>query len=88
NDRREVLASQNALLDQQYVLMVLEADHLFAMVDLTQALGGGYSSGIEISRPHLAPEEALSGLETKTPAWALDSLASPLLLLFQTSTTE
>jgi NodT family efflux transporter outer membrane factor (OMF) lipoprotein len=88
NDRREVLASQIALLDQQYVLRALEADHLFAMVDIIQALGGGYSSGIEMSRPHLAPEEALSGLETKTPAWALDSLASPLLHMFATSRTE
>ena len=47
NDRREVLTSQDALLDQQYVLKALEADHLFAMVDLIQALGGGYSNGIE-----------------------------------------
>lgn len=79
NDRREVLASQSALLDQVYILNGLQADHLFAMVDLIQALGGGNSNGIEVSRPHLAPEEALSGLVEKTPAWALDSLASPLL---------
>ena len=79
NDRREVLTSQDALLDQVYVLNGLQADHLFAMVDLIQALGGGYSNGIGSSRPQLAPEEALSGLETKTPAWALDNLASPLL---------
>ena len=83
NDRREVLLSQDALLDQEYVLNALQADHLFAMVDLIQALGGGYSNGIDASRPHLAPEEALSGLETKTPAWALDNLASPLWALFQ-----
>jgi len=83
NDRREILASQNALLDQQYVLDGLAADHLFAMIDLIQALGGGYSNGIDSSRPHLAPEAALSGLETMTPAWGLDSLASPLLGLFQ-----
>jgi NodT family efflux transporter outer membrane factor (OMF) lipoprotein len=83
NDRREVLLSQHALLDQEYVLNALQADHLFAMVDLIQALGGGYSNGIDASRPNLAPEEALSGLETKTPAWALDNLASPLWALFQ-----
>jgi hypothetical protein len=74
DDRREVLASQDALLDQQYVLNGLEADHLLAIVDLIQALGGGYSNGIDFSRPHLEPEEALSGLEIKTPAWALDNL--------------
>jgi len=83
NDRREVLVSENALLDQQYVLDGLIADHLFAMVDLMQALGGGYTSGINASRPHLAPEEALSGLETMTPAWGLDKLAPSLLALFQ-----
>ena len=79
SDRREVLTSQDALHDQVYILNGLQADHLFAMVDLIQALGGGYSNGIGSSRPQLAPEEALSGLETKTPAWALDNLASPLL---------
>jgi hypothetical protein len=83
NDRREVLLSQHALLDQEYVLNALQADHLFAMVDLIQALGGGYSNGIDASRPNLAPEEALSGLETKTPTWAVDNLASPLWALFQ-----
>lgn len=79
NDRSEVLTSQHALLDQQYGLKALEADHLFAMVDLIQALGGGYSNGLDSPRPQLAPEEALSGLETQTPAWALENAASPLL---------
>jgi NodT family efflux transporter outer membrane factor (OMF) lipoprotein len=79
NDRREVLTSEHALLDQQFVLKALEADHLFAMVDMIQALGGGYSSGFEMPRPQLAPEAALSGLETLTPAFALDKLAAPLL---------
>jgi MFS family permease len=49
NDRREVLISGDALLDQQYALKSLEADHLFAMVDLIQALGGGYSNGGEVT---------------------------------------
>jgi hypothetical protein len=80
DDRREVLASQDALLDQQYVLNGLEADHLLAIVDLIQALGGGYSNGIDSSRPHLEPEEALSGLEIKTPAWALDNLTPHVVL--------
>jgi NodT family efflux transporter outer membrane factor (OMF) lipoprotein len=78
-DRREVLTTQHGLLDQQYALKVLEADHLFAMVDLIQALGGGYSNGVELSRPQLAPEEVLSGLETLAPAWALEHVASSLL---------
>ncbi|MGH6835778.1 MAG: efflux transporter outer membrane subunit [Methylocella sp.] len=78
-DRREMLTTQHGLLDQQYALKVLEADHLFAMVDLIEALGGGYSNGVELSRPQLAPEEALSGLETLAPAWSLEHVASPLL---------
>jgi NodT family efflux transporter outer membrane factor (OMF) lipoprotein len=78
NDRREVLTSQHALLDQQYALKALEADHLFAMVDLIQALGGGYLSGIDSPRPHLAPEEALSGIESISPAGLLEGLTSPL----------
>jgi outer membrane protein TolC len=85
NDRREVLTSQDALLDQQYALKVFEADHLFAMVDLIQALGGGYWNGIEVSRPQLAPEASFSGLEALAPAWSLEKLASPLVPFFQSS---
>lgn len=88
SDRREVVTSSDALLEQEFALKAFEADHLSAMVDVIQALGGGYSSGIETPRPRLAPEEALSGLETMTPAWALDSLSSPLLTLFHPSGTE
>jgi hypothetical protein len=51
---------------------------LFAMVDLIQALGGGYLSGIDSPRPHLAPEEALSGIESISPAGLLEGLTSPL----------
>lgn len=83
NDRREVLTTQHGLVDQRYALKVLEADHLFAIVDLIRALGGGYSNGVEVSRPRPAPEEALSGLETLAPAWALEHVASPLLPLFR-----
>jgi NodT family efflux transporter outer membrane factor (OMF) lipoprotein len=85
SDLRDAVASKNAVLEQQYETRALEAEHLSAMVDLIQALGGGYSNGVETPRPHLAPEEALSGLETITPAWTLDSLASPLLALFHPS---
>ena len=79
NDRREVLTSRDAVLDQQYALKGLEVDHLFAMVDLTQALGGGYANGVDLPRPQLAPEQSLSGLETLTPAWSLETLAPTLL---------
>jgi NodT family efflux transporter outer membrane factor (OMF) lipoprotein len=87
-DRREILTVQKGLLDQEFVLKASEGDNLLAAIDLIQALGGGYWNGIEVSRPLLAPEEALSGLETKTPAWTLDTLASPLLQMFATSRTE
>jgi NodT family efflux transporter outer membrane factor (OMF) lipoprotein len=75
NDRRDVLTSQLAVWDQQYAWKSLEADHLFAMVDLTQALGGGYANGVDSSRPQLAPEQALAGMENLTPASALETLA-------------
>ncbi|MGB6324742.1 MAG: efflux transporter outer membrane subunit [Methylocella sp.] len=88
NDRREVLTVQHALLDQQYAWNGLEADHLFAMVDLTQALGGGYANGIDLPRPQLAPEEALSGLATLTPAWSLETLAPALLPLSRNGSAE
>ncbi|MGH6838991.1 MAG: efflux transporter outer membrane subunit [Methylocella sp.] len=88
NDRREMLTSRHTLLDQQYALKALEADHLFAMVDLTQALGGGYANGVDLPRPQLAPEQALSGLETLTPAWSLETLAPTLLPLFQNGRAE
>ncbi|MCI0599348.1 MAG: efflux transporter outer membrane subunit [Beijerinckiaceae bacterium] len=77
-DRREILSVQRGLLDQQFALKASEADHLLAAIDVIQALGGGYSNGFERSRPQLAPEEALSGLEAKTPAWILGTIAPPL----------
>ncbi|PZR85456.1 MAG: histidine kinase [Hyphomicrobiales bacterium] len=83
NDRREILTIQHGFLDEEYALKASEADHLLATVDLIQALGGGYANGIDLPRPQLAPEEALSGLETQTPAWALENVASPLSLLFR-----
>ncbi len=88
HDRREALTSRHALLDQQYALYDLEADHLFAMVDLTQALGGGYANGIDLPRPQLAPEQSLAGLETLTPAWSLETLAPTLLPFFRNGRAE
>lgn len=77
NDRRESINVAYRLVEQQFVLKGLEVDHLSAMVDLIQALGGGYFNGLDKSRPEISPEAALSGLETFTPAWILDDLASP-----------
>jgi hypothetical protein len=83
NDQREILTIQHGLLDQQFALKASEADHLIATVDLIQAMGGGYSNGIDLSRPQLAPEQGLSGLETLTPAWSLETLAPTLLPFFR-----
>lgn len=77
NDRRESIRYAYRLIEQQFVLKELEVDHLSAMVDLIQALGGGYFNGVAASRPELDPEAALSGLETVTPAWILDNIVSP-----------
>lgn len=88
NDQQEILTIQHGFLDQQFALKASEADHLIATIDLIQALGGGYSNGIDLSRPQLAPEEALSGLETLTPAWSFETLAPPLLSLFRNGSGE
>jgi NodT family efflux transporter outer membrane factor (OMF) lipoprotein len=77
NDQQEILTIQHGLLDQQFALKASESDHLVATVDLIQAMGGGYSNGIDLPRPQIAPEASLSGLET-LPAWSLENLVSPL----------
>ena len=84
-DRREILTLQRGFLDQQFALKASEADHLVALIDLIQLLGGGYWNGIDLRRPQLAPEASLSGLEALTPAWALDKLASPFVPFVQSS---
>lgn len=48
DDRRALLTQQNAVLDQEYALKTLEADRLVAMVDLMEALGGGYVNDLQI----------------------------------------
>jgi len=48
DDRRALLAHQHAVLDQEYTLKTLEADQLVAMVDLVEALGGGYVNDLQI----------------------------------------
>jgi NodT family efflux transporter outer membrane factor (OMF) lipoprotein len=47
-DRRALLTQQHAVLDQEYALKTLEADRLVAMVDLMEALGGGYVNDLQI----------------------------------------
>ncbi|HYE35160.1 efflux transporter outer membrane subunit [Methylocaldum sp.] len=51
DDRRTVLARRNSVLDQEFALKTLETDQLVAMTDLIEALGGGYTSGLDITRP-------------------------------------
>jgi hypothetical protein len=38
------------VLDQKYALKTLEADRLIAMVDLMEALGGGYVNDFQITQ--------------------------------------
>ncbi|MGZ5010043.1 MAG: efflux transporter outer membrane subunit [Methylobacter sp.] len=47
DDRRAMLTHQHAVLDQEYALKTLEADKLLAMVDLMEALGGGYVNDLQ-----------------------------------------
>jgi NodT family efflux transporter outer membrane factor (OMF) lipoprotein len=82
-DRRETLAIESGVLEQSYVRNGLEADHLAAVVDVIQALGGGYSSGVDFPRPRLAPEDSLAGLERLTPAWNFGAATSAAASLFQ-----
>lgn len=49
DDRRALLSHEIAVLDQQYVLKTLRADRLIAMVDLIEALGGGYANDLRIA---------------------------------------
>ncbi|WP_077728195.1 efflux transporter outer membrane subunit [Methylocaldum sp. 14B] len=51
DDRRTVLQSRHAVLNQEYVLKSLETNQLVAMTDLIEALGGGYTNNADITRP-------------------------------------
>jgi outer membrane protein TolC len=86
NDQQEILSIQHGFLDEQFALKASEADHLVATVDLIQAMGGGYSNGIDLPRPQLTPEASLSGLEALTPAWSFEELVSPLAPVSKPST--
>jgi len=47
DDRRAMLARRHTVLDQEYALKNLESDQLIAMVDLMEALGGGYLNDLQ-----------------------------------------
>jgi len=51
DDRRALLTRQHTVLDQEYGLKALEADKLLAMVDLMEALGGGYVNDLRTADP-------------------------------------
>ncbi|MDD2722847.1 MAG: efflux transporter outer membrane subunit [Methylovulum sp.] len=59
DDRRALLAHEHAVLDQEYALKTLNADQLVAMVDLMEALGGGYVNNLKTVQQK--PEQKLSG---------------------------
>jgi len=48
DDRRALLTHEHAVLNQEYALKTLNADQLVAMVDLMEALGGGYVNDLQI----------------------------------------
>jgi NodT family efflux transporter outer membrane factor (OMF) lipoprotein len=50
DDRRGVLARRHSVLDHEYTLKTLETDQYVAMTDLIEALGGGYSNGLDATR--------------------------------------
>lgn len=57
DDRRALLTHENAVLNQEYALKALNADQLVAIVDLMEALGGGYVNDLQIIQPK--PEQTL-----------------------------
>jgi NodT family efflux transporter outer membrane factor (OMF) lipoprotein len=56
DDRRTILARRHAVLEQDYALKNLQSDQLLAIVDLVEALGGGYVNEVRIE-----PEQKQSG---------------------------
>lgn len=55
DDGREVLRHRHPVLEQEYALKALESDQLVAMVDLIEALGGGYHNPDVQNRPTQKP---------------------------------
>ncbi|MDD5462737.1 MAG: efflux transporter outer membrane subunit [Methylococcales bacterium] len=56
DDRRALLTRQYAVLDQEYALKALAADQLLAIVDLIEALGGGYVNDLQVSQQKSEPK--------------------------------
>ncbi|MDF0643973.1 MAG: efflux transporter outer membrane subunit [Nitrospira sp.] len=44
DDNRDLLKHHHPVIEQEYALRILESDQLVAMVDLIEALGGGYQN--------------------------------------------
>lgn len=88
NDRREILSLDHALAEQQFVSEALEADHLVALVDLIQALGGGYATGIDLPRPYIGAEDSMSGLESLTPVFGSEGVVPTVSPVPQHETAE
>ncbi|TRX00536.1 efflux transporter outer membrane subunit [Candidatus Methylobacter oryzae] len=57
DDRRALLVREHALLDQEYVSKTLEADRRVAVVDLVEALGGGYVNDLKTSGQNPEPKQ-------------------------------
>ncbi|MGR8999554.1 MAG: efflux transporter outer membrane subunit [Gammaproteobacteria bacterium] len=57
DDRRALLSHKNAVLNQEGTLKALESDQQIAMVDLMEALGGGYVNDLQITQQK--PEQKL-----------------------------
>jgi outer membrane protein TolC len=55
DDDREVLRHRQPVLEQEYALRALESDQLVAVVDLIEALGGGYHNPDIEKRPKQIP---------------------------------
>ncbi|MDD5578617.1 MAG: efflux transporter outer membrane subunit [Methylobacter sp.] len=64
DDRRALLARQHDVLNQEYVAKTLEADQLAAIVDLMEALGGGYVNNLQPiqHKPHKPEQKSFSWL--------------------------
>jgi NodT family efflux transporter outer membrane factor (OMF) lipoprotein len=67
DDDREVLRHRQPVLEQEYALRALESDKLVAMVDLMEALGGGYHNpDLPQSTKNPEPRTAMTGSVKET----------------------
>jgi outer membrane protein TolC len=69
DDDREVLRHRQPVLEQEYALRALESDKLVAMVDLMEALGGGYHN------PDLPKRKQSTPPPTRTSTASLSTTA-------------